>query len=258
MTRRARTGARIAIALTLTHSIAWPVAAEDKKTSPILDGESRFNSGIEHLRAGRVALAIEEFKTATRQDPKNPYFQKGLGLAYARQNKLTEAIAAFRKALELNPYYVDVRNDLGSVLIVSGKREEGKKEFLTAFNDPTNPSPELSARNLGQAFYEEKNYSQALTWYQTSLGKNKTYPDAYLGLADTLVAAGKLDEAIVQLEAGVTALPEEWPVVLALGEGYYRAGRFAEARTRLEAVAGKDPVGPAGRRAAELLKNFPK
>jgi Flp pilus assembly protein TadD len=257
MTRRVRTFGRIAAGLGLALVLGRPVVAEDK-TSPALDGESRFNAGLDHLRAGRIDLAVAEFKTAIRQDPKNPYFEKGLGLAYARQNKLAEAIAAFRKALDLNPYYVDVRNDLGSVLVLSGRREEGKKEFLTAFNDPTNPSPELSARNLGQAYLEEKNHSQALNWFQTSLSKSATYSDAYLGVADTLVAMGKLNDAIVQLEAGARALPEEWSVIVALGEAYYRAGRFADARTRLELAAGKDPVGPAGRRAAELLRNFPK
>jgi hypothetical protein len=47
-------------------------------------------------------------------------------------------------------------------------------------------------------------------------------------------------------------------MLVALGEAYYRAGRFDEAKPRLETVAAKDPGGPAGRRAAELLQKFPK
>src|SRR5262249_36094037 len=99
------------------------------------DAESHFAAGLVHLREARPDLAIDEFKKAIRQDPKNPYFYKGLGQAYASKQKWSDAIASFRKALELNPYYVDVRNDLGSALILAGSREEGKKEFLTAFND---------------------------------------------------------------------------------------------------------------------------
>jgi Flp pilus assembly protein TadD len=258
-----------AAGLALALALPRPCPAGDKDTAPTQDGESRFNAGLEHLRAGRLDLAIEEFKSAVKQDPKNPYFYKGLGVAYAqkadrcpddacRKEPLREAVTAARKALEMNPYFVDARNDLGIALLRSGDREQGKKELLNAFNDPTNPTPEQTARNLGLAYYEEKNYPQALSWYQTSAAKSPKYADAYLGLANTLVAMGKLDEAIRQLEAGATALPDEWPVILALGEAYYRAGRFGEARTRLELVAGKDPVGPSGRRAAELLKNFPK
>ena len=40
--------------------------------------------------------------------------------------KYDDAVEAFRKALEINPYYVDVRNDLGTALLLSGKRTEGK------------------------------------------------------------------------------------------------------------------------------------
>ncbi|HEY7514235.1 MAG TPA: tetratricopeptide repeat protein [Vicinamibacteria bacterium] len=244
--------------LAVTLALALLVPASEGREQSVLDGETRFNNGLEHLRAGRVDMAIADFKAAIKEDPKNPYFYKGLGLAYARQKKFSDAIDALQKALELNPYYVDVRNDLGSVLILAGKREEGKKEFLTAFSDPTNPTPELSARNLGQAYFEEKNYPQALNWFQTAVGKNDEYTEAYLGLADTLVAMGRLDDAILRLEAGARKLPEAWSLIAGLGEAYYRAGRYAEARTRLELVAGKDPTGPAGRRAAELLKKFPK
>jgi len=252
--------------------LLFPLAVlGDQAAAPPVDGETRFNNGLEHLRGGRLEMALEEFKSAVKQDPKNPYFYKGLGVAYAqiadrcgakdqgcRQRNYDEAVLAARKALELNPYYADARNDLGTFLIKSGKREEGKKEYLAAFSDPTNPSPEFAASNLGQAYFEEKNYPQALTWFQSSLGRSKTNALAYLGLADTLLVTGKLDQAIVQLEGGAKALPEDWDVALALGDAYYRAGRFGEARTRLELVAGKDPTGSAGRRAADLLKKFPK
>ena len=261
-------GATAALVMLLAPGVAF---GDQKAPTPPVDGETRFNNGLEHLRAGRLDMALEEFQAAVKQDPKNPYFFKGLGVAHSqladrcpakdqgcRQRNLDEAVLAARKALELNPYYADARNDLGTFLIRSGKREEGKKEFLAAFNDPTNPSPEFSASNLGQACFEEKNYTQAINWFQTSLGKSKTHPLGHLGLADTLVAMGKLDDAIVQLEAGAKALPEDWDIALSLGDAYYRAGRFGEARTRLELVAGKDPSGSAGRRAAVLLKKFPK
>jgi Flp pilus assembly protein TadD len=237
------------------------------------DSEMRFSTGVMHLREGRVDLALEEFKKAVKEDPKNPYFQKGLGLAYsakatalkdsgARPDSYAglwkDAIACFRRALELNPYYVDVKNDLASALISSGDREGGKREFLTAFSDPTNPTPEVSARNLGQAFLEERNYPEAINWYRSSVSRNKDYPDPYLGLAEALTASGHPDEAILQLQAAVTEIPTDMSLQLALGQALLRAGRFAEARSRLEEVLRKDPAGPLGRAAAEQLKSVPK
>jgi Tfp pilus assembly protein PilF len=230
-------------------------AAAQAKTA---ESEASFNAGLAHLRENRPALALEQFKKAIREDPRNAYAYKGLGLTYTQLGKMPEAVAALRKALELNPYYVDVRNDLGTALVLSGKRAEGKAEFLAAFNDPTNPTPEISARNLGQVYVEEKNYREAVNWFKTSFTRNNAYADPYLGFADALVAMGQPEGALAPLESGLKQLPGHPGLLLSLGECYYRTGRFTEARARLEDAARRDPLGPVGRRATELLKNFPK
>jgi superkiller protein 3 len=222
------------------------------------DAEQRFSTGIMHLREGRVDLAVDELKKAVKEDPKSPYFQKGLGLAYTAKREWKEAIACFRKALELNPYYVDVRNDLGAALIGSGDREGGKREFLAAYSDPTNPTPEISARNLGEAYLQEKNNAEAANWFKTSIGRNKGYPAAYIGLAESLLGMGRLDEAIGQLQEGVQEVPADAELLLAYGQALAKAGRFAEARAQLEDVIKKDPAGAAGRAAAEQLKALPR
>jgi len=222
------------------------------------DAEARFAMGVSHLREGRLDLALEDFQKAAKLDPKNPYVMKGLGQAYAAKRKWGDAISAFRKALELNPYYVDVRNDLGTVLILSGDRAGGKKEFLTAFGDPTNPTPEISARNLGQAYLEDKNYPEAINWFRTSLSRNKSYTDAYLGLAEGLLATGRQEETVTQLEAGAKEAPGDPSLQLALGQAYFKVGRFTEARARLEEAVKKDPDGAVGRRATSVLKELPR
>ena len=246
-----------------------PVTAAPQDKNAAIDAEIVFNTGLSYLREGRTEMALESFKKAISRDPKNAYFYKGLGIAYSqladkcsandsrcRLPKLTEAVAAARKALELNPYYVDARNDLGTWLLRSGKREEGKRELLASYEDPTNPTPEHSARNLGQSYLEEKNPAQAEVWFRTAIQRNKSYADAYLSLADTLLGENRIDEAIGQLEAGGKEIPDDPGVLLALGQAYHRAGRFSEARSRWEKVAAKDPGGPAGRRALELLRTL--
>jgi tetratricopeptide (TPR) repeat protein len=245
----------------MTHLRFWMLAvavcAPALAAAQAVDPESSFNAGLNHLREGRPAMAVEAFRKAVREDGKNPYFHKGLGQAYLATGKFDEAVGAFRKALELNQYYVDVRNDLGTALILSGHRNEGKNEFLGAFNDPTNPTPEISSRNLGSAYLEEKHYPEAINWYRTSLNRNHGYPDAYLGLADALASSGKMEEAVGTLETGAKECPQSAVILLNLGEAYSRVGRFGEARSRLEEARKRDPVGAAGRRAAQLLQQFP-
>jgi Tfp pilus assembly protein PilF len=234
------------------------IALAQTNQARLNDSEASFNAGLAHLRENRPVLALEQFRKAIKEDPKNAYAYKGLGLTYAQLGKLSDATASFRKALEINPYYVDVRNDLGTALVLSGKRAEGKAEFLAAFNDPTNPTPEISARNLGQAYFEEKNYREAVNWFRTSFTRNKSYPEPYLGFAEAVSALGHPDEAVVALEGALKEVPGQPDLLVALGQAYYKTGRFTEARSRLEEAARRDPAGPAGRRAMELMKNFPK
>jgi len=222
------------------------------------EAEAKFNVGLSHIREGRLDLAIDTIKQAIKLDPKNAFFYKGLGTAYAAKQKWNDAIEAYRKALDLNPYFSDVRNDLGTSLVLSGKREEGKKEFITLYSDPTNPTPEMTARNLGWCYFEEKNYTEALSWYRTAISRAKNYPDAYLGAGDSLLGLGKLDEAIQILEQGQRELSDDAQINLALGEVYLKAGRLSEARQKLETAARRDPSGISGRRAVELLKDLPK
>jgi Tfp pilus assembly protein PilF len=222
------------------------------------EAESRFSAGITHLREGRVDYAVEELKAAVKADPKNPYFRKGLGQAYSAKRSWGDAIAEFKKALELNPYYADVRNDLGMALINSGDRDGGKKELVAAYSDPMNPTPEITAYNLGFAFAEEGAQGDAVNWYRTSISRNKTNPSPYIALADVLLRGGRIDEAVAQLEAGVAAVPEDPALLLALGQAYFKAGRFTEARERFEETLRRDPAGPSGRAAAEQLKALPR
>jgi tetratricopeptide (TPR) repeat protein len=226
--------------------------------APPTDAESQFNAGRTHLLEGRPQQALESFKEAIKLDSKNPYFYKGLGQAYLQLRRFPDAVDAFRRALVINPYYVDVRNDLGSALVLAGRREEGRKELMAAYNDAMNPTPELTARNIGQAYFDEKHYSEALNWFQTAVERNRQYADGHVRIADTLMAMNRLNDALTHLETTAKAMPEDSAIGLALGETYYRAGRFAEARTRLEKVAAAEPGTPRGMRAADLLRKFPK
>jgi hypothetical protein len=233
-----------------------------RRRDALLDGGHAPARGSHRPRARRV-------QEGRQGDAKNPYFQKGLGLAYsAKATRTTEpksrdelwksAIAAFRRSLELNPYYVDVRNDLAAALIGSGERDAAKKEFLTAYSDPTNPTPEVSARNLGQAFFDEKNYPEAINWFRTSLKRNKDYTDAYLGLADALAADRAARRGGRPARGGDQGDPERRGAAALAGTVAAARGPFAEARTGSRTVVRKDPGGPLGRAAADALKSVPK
>ena len=235
------------------------------------EAEIRFGAGIRMLRDGFPDRALVEIQEALKKEPNNAFYLKGLGVAYlqladrckpndsgCRNNSLRKAVEAEQKALLANPDYVDARNDLGIALLRMGKRTDGKAELAKAFSDPQCPTPEVTAWNLGQAFFEEKEYSEAMTWFQAALNKNKTVAAAYVSIADVLTILGQADAAILQLETGIKETAGNSAVQLALGDAYLKAGRFQDARAAYEGVIKKDPAGASGRQAMLKLKGIEK
>jgi superkiller protein 3 len=233
-------------------------AASSAAASNTAESDMAFNTANNFLAAGQLNLAIENFKKAINLDDKNYFAYKGLGLAYVQAKNFREAEKVQRKCLDLNPDFADARNDLAATLMFLGRAEEARKEWIVAQSSPFNPTPDKAACNLGDSFLEEKNYTEATRWFQAALQKNETYGRAHVGVALSLMAQNKVDEAIVGLEKAVAKMPGDVDILYTLGDAYYRAGRFGDARGKLEAVVKADPVGVAGRRATEQLKHFPK
>jgi tetratricopeptide (TPR) repeat protein len=235
------------------------------------EAEMRFNQGVRLLKEGRPELAIPEIQEALRKDAKNAFFLKALGVGYSqladrcppadvpcRDANLKKAIDAAQRALTENPDYVDARNDLGIALLRIGKRVEGRAELAKAINDPQCPTPEVTAYNLGQAFLEEKNYDEASLWFRAAIQKNKSFPAAYAGMVDVLMAVGQVENALAQVAIGIKETGGNASLQLAQGDALFKAGRFGEAKAAFEAVVRKDPAGAAGRSAAGRLQNFPR
>ncbi|HET8646133.1 MAG TPA: tetratricopeptide repeat protein, partial [Vicinamibacteria bacterium] len=146
----------------------------------------------------------------------------------------------------------------GTALVMSGKRDEGKAELLAAFNDPTNPAPEISAHNLGKAYLAEKRWPDAASWFKSSVGRNSLMADAHLGLNEALLAQGRTEEAVRAMEEAIKAVPDSPDLLVGLGEAYFRAGRFHDARARLEEAKAKDRTGAIVPKADAVLKQFTK
>jgi Flp pilus assembly protein TadD len=216
------------------------------------------NTGRTYLADGRADLALEQFKKAVDIDDKNYFAYKGLGLAYAALKNFKEAEKAQRRCLELNSDFADARNDLAATLMFLNRRPEARKEWLTAYASPFNPTPDMTAWNLGNSYLEENDYVEASRWFQTAISRNAQMAAAQVSLGTTLVAQGRADEALAHLEKAGKALPNDAGVLFALGDVYYNAGRFAEARAKFDGVCKKDPPSDLCKQAREKLKHFPK
>lgn len=76
-------------------------------SSPISDCDRLLNIGKRHYETNAYVLAEESFKEALRCDSNLAEAHQSLGVIYYAQDRLDEAVAEWRRALNVNPQYPD-------------------------------------------------------------------------------------------------------------------------------------------------------
>src|SRR5690349_5039701 len=71
--------------------------------------------GVIAMQVGQLQPAVELIGRAAKLAPSGPAFNN-LGEAYRRLNRLNEAIAAFRRSLELQPQQIDAYRNMALAL----------------------------------------------------------------------------------------------------------------------------------------------
>jgi superkiller protein 3 len=91
------------------------------------------NLGRLYHELGRCPEAVREFRWVVRERPDNAnaYFMLGEALT-AEGRSIPEAIAAFKRGLELNPQYVEGHISLGDLFVRTGAHAEALHEFEVA------------------------------------------------------------------------------------------------------------------------------
>ena len=145
--------------------------------------EARY--GLGHILAlqGKLVHAEEEFTAATKLDDSYSEAYTYLGQVLEKQERWTEAIAAFRQALT-NPLYATpdlARFHLGRILAHEGNYQGAMEAFEDALVvNPPNVPPALLHLELGRAYYKlgfERRSKETLTKVMT-LDKGGEYAAA--------------------------------------------------------------------------------
>ena len=182
--------------------------------------------------------ALAHYRLAVEFGPREAAAHYNLGVALMARRQadepIAEAVAAFRRAVELDQDYPEARASLGAALLVEGDPEAAIAEYERAVElDPTSPrvlvelawlratAPEAALRDVGRAI--------TLAERARSL-----YGDTHPVLLDTLAAAyagdGRFDEAIAlarEAAARSSEIPGFGSRTAAINErlGYYLAHR---------------------------------
>jgi len=177
---------------------------------------------------------ITLYQATLAQNPGCWMAEYNLGLALKNQGQLDQAIAHYRRAINIWPDYVEAHYNLGGAYIEKGEFDEALAEYRRAIE--IRPDEADSHNNYGSALRELKQFDQAEIEYKRALSLRPQYLDARLNLGSLLLQRGRIAEAITNLETARRLQPNDATthVTLALalmknGQGSKAAAEFNHA-----------------------------
>jgi spermidine synthase len=149
-------------------------------------------ASLHHYIPGISSEELQKIEKVRAQYIAHLYAQaySSLGIARSKENKLEDAIAFYRKAVEYNPSY----------------------------------APAYS--NMGKDYYATGQNSEAIEAYKTAVKLEPNLPEAWHGLGTVYFAIGWLDDAITVWQRAVEVKPDFCEAYNNLGVAYAAKGRY--------------------------------
>lgn len=125
----------------LAVAAAWGVPALSRRARPLLAAAALVAlTVVASVRLDDWKDSVSLFSRALAVDELSPVIQSHMGYALFEQRRIDEAIAHYRRAIELQPNYAEAHNYLGIAYAVQGEASAAAGEFKTALAlDPAAP-----------------------------------------------------------------------------------------------------------------------
>lgn len=218
---------------------------------------------LEQYEKGKVKEAIDGLLKVIKAYPSYADVHNALGLAYSLTGNNAAALESFRKAVQLNPDYIEAYVNMAIIYNEQCQFDEAIKAFQVAANLETREkgfSPQLRAKlantyaQLGDTYYELQEYRKARDEYAKAVEVSPTFLDIKLKLAKTCI---QLNDHAGAEELLINVLSRNHKYVEArtqLGLCRYQQQRFEDARKEWEEVLQIDPVNIKARSYLNMLK----
>ena len=129
------------------------------------------------------------------------------GLAYHRQGRLDQALAAYEQALRLQPGYFDVLHHIGILAWQAGDHGVAE-QFLQAALEVDAQVPAAHS-NLGNVLKAAGRHEEALASYAHALALDEFHVDAHYNRGNTLQALGRFEAALASYDRAIALQPDD-------------------------------------------------
>ncbi len=209
---------------------------------------SHYTMGVIHEYDGRVTSAIAEFEKAVEIDPESYVIHLKLGIDYARMGLLAQAIYELKLASQYNSE--DLQSHYLLALVYSARKEFDKAteeyEIILKSYAESDPQNIEIYGYLGQLYYSQKKYSEAIDQFEKFLELEPDNADVMYLLGSLYLELGERFKAVEFYSKSIIINPDHDGSLNSLGYIYAEDGvRLDEAKQLIEKALKIDPSNGA-------------
>ena len=217
--------------------------------------EGYYERGLSHLQNKDFEKALVEFQRSINTDSKNKKSYYATGIVYDMMGKYSDAEKYYKEAIDIDTDYSEAHNSLGTVYMKQKKWKEALKSFQRALSNKLYDTPNITYVNMGDAYMEMGDYPKAIEAYREAKRfVNQDYIIYKLGMA--YLKAGKVKEAIIELQEGVTLNPKNPDMRLDLALAFLKDGNKRSALMEFRKVVELAPQSDSAKVARDYIKTL--
>jgi tetratricopeptide (TPR) repeat protein len=234
--------AQLGFALTLT--LAMLAVSCPGQTPAAADSQRRTAIALE--QQGDIAAAEIAWRAVLKIHPENAEAYAHLGFLEARQERFTEAVPLYRKALALNPAMPGLRLNFGLSLFKSGALKEAIQTFTPLLKSEAPSSPEALRLTtlIGLAHYGLGEYAAAVPFLKQVTASDPQNLPFRLVLAHSCLWAKEYQCVLDVYHQILTLNAESAEADMLAGEAYDEMKNDAGATEQFRAAVKADPRMP--------------
>lgn len=197
-----------------------------------------------YLSTGRVPEAAAILTWASRKTPNRETLQYDLGRARQSLGQSDSAAVSFRRALDLNPDYLQAYVNLADIERERQNLEESERLLDRA--EEKFPGNVLITGSRGLLARARGDTLQAISLLRQAAEVDTANADLFFNLGSVLMQAGRPDEAARSFQNTVRIRPRDAQAWVRLGAARQRLGEDEEALAAFEQAVLADPTRPEG------------
>lgn len=218
----------------------------------IAAAQIHYDLGVTMQSQGDVTSAYKEFELALSMDPGLAEAHNALGvLLHLSFHRPEEAIARYKRALEIRPEFSSARTNLANVYLEQGRYDEAIKLYEASLNDMLYQGAYIAQGNLGWALYKRndpkrQDVEHAITAIKAAVTTNPKFCAGYRNLGIIYLEQGQTEESCRQFGKYRETCPDE-------ADAYKREG-LCQAKLGANELAKKSFAACQTKTTSEALK----